>query len=98
MQRIAQVYPSFQDSVGLYVVGSNFTQTLERLVNNQNREGYPGEVAEPSSNMLTDFRVLKQSTKVGIDATGAIVYRAGFGDVGGDGWQGVFEDLASGAS
>lgn len=84
--------------MGLYIVGANFSETLDRLVTNQNREGYPGEVAEPSSNMLTDFRVLKQSTKVGIDASGAIVYRAGFGDVGADGWQGVFEDLASGVS
>ncbi len=84
--------------MGLYIVGSNFSETLDRLVSNQNREGYPGEVAEPSGNMLTDFRVLKQSTKVGIDTSGTIVYRAGFGDVGADGWQGVFEGLASGGS
>ena len=98
MQRIAQVYPSFQDSVGLYIVGANFSETLDRLVSNQNREGYPGEVAEPSRSMLEDFRVLKQSTKVGIDESWSIVYRAGFGDVGADGWQGVFEDLAASAS
>ena len=84
--------------MGLYVVGSNFSETLDRLVSNQDREGYPGEVAEPSRNMLEDFRVLKQSTKVGIDGSWAIVYRAGFGDVGADGWAGVFEDLASGSS
>ena len=84
--------------MGLYIVGANFSETLDRLVSNQNREGYPGEVAEPSRSMLEEFRVLKQSTKVGIDGSWTVVYRAGFGDVGADGWQGVFEDLASGAS
>ncbi len=79
-----------------YVVGT--FQGLDKLTSNQNQEGYPGQVAEPSRSMLEDFRVLKQSTKVGIDESWAIVYRAGFGDVGADGWQGVFEDLASGAS
>ena len=82
----------------LYVVGSSFSESLDRLVSNQNREGYLGEVAEGSEDMLRDFSIFNQSTKVGIGGGWAIVYRAGFGDVGADGWQGVFEDLASSAS
>ena len=43
---------------------------------------------------IADLRVLKQSTKVAIDGTGVISYRAGFGSGDVDEWAKVFSDLA----
>ncbi len=45
--------------------------------------------------MLKDFNVTRQSTKVGIDANGIIVYRAGIGQGDSNEWEGVLKELAA---
>ena len=45
--------------------------------------------------MLKDFNVTRQSTKVGIDGNGVIVYRAGIGQGDTNEWHGVLTGLAA---
>ena len=70
------------------------TSTLEK---DRQQEGYPWVVSEPVGNMLREMKVLVQSTKVGIDSRGVIVYRAGYGQGREDDWRQVFQDLADSA-
>ena len=52
-------------------------------------------MAEPQGNMLRELEVVSQSTKVGIDSRGVIIYRESFGQGGEAVWRGVFQDLAA---
>ena len=93
MRGISTVYPAFEDSANFYAVG--FNESLEVLSAAQDRNGHPGEVATPSSSMLSDFNVKQQSTKVAIDANGIIVYRAGIGQGDSSAWEAVFKELTA---
>ncbi len=93
MRGISSVYPAYEDSVDFYAVG--FNEGLDVLSAAQDRNGHPGEVAKPSDSMLKDFNVTRQSTKVGIDANGIIVYRAGIGQGDSNEWEGVLKELAA---
>ena len=87
------MYPPFEDSVDLYAVA--FNESLDVLSAAQNRSGHVGEVATPSDNMIEDFNVTRQSTKVAIDGNGVIVYRSGFGQGNPVEWENVLKDLTA---
>lgn len=89
------IYPPFKDSVDLYAVG--FNERLGALEAYQNESGHPGYVAAAVGNMLRDFRVTSQSTKVAIDANGIIIYRSGYGRGSPSEWAEVFQKLADSA-
>ena len=93
MRGLSTVYPAFEDSVDFYAVG--FNESLDVLKADQDRSGYPGEVASPGGKMISDFNVTRQSTKVAIDANGVIVYRAGIGQGDPSEWERVFKELAA---
>ena len=92
---MTNIYPPFQDEVDFYVVGYN--ESLSELADYQNASGHPGILALPIDNMLRDFRVTSQSTKVAIDANGIITYRAGYGQGNPSDWPDVLQALADSA-
>ncbi len=95
MRSLTEVYPPFKDQVELYAVA--FNESLSDLQNYQNDSGHVGTVARSAGNMIRDFRVTQQSTKVAIDANGVIIYRAGFGGGSASEWTTVFQQLANSA-
>ena len=92
---MTNIYPPFHDAVDFYVVGYN--ESLSELADYQSQSGHPGILALPIGNMLRDFRVTSQSTKVAIDANGIITYRAGYGQGNPSGWPDVLQALADSA-
>ena len=92
------MYPVFADSVTLYSVGSDPFESLGQLVTDHASNDYPGTVAVPYGRMLRDLNVLTQSTKIAIDSTGVITYRAGYGRGNPGEWSRVFENLAATSS
>ena len=73
-------------------------ETLEILEQDRQKNGYPWPVAELTGTGLRDFKVVSQSTKIALDASGVITYREGFGGGDLEKWQSVFESLAAGSS
>ena len=92
---MTNIYPPFHDAVDFYVVGYN--ESFSELADYQNESGHPGILALPIGNMLRDFRVTSQSTKVAIDANGIITYRAGYGQGRSSDWPDVLQALADSA-
>ena len=95
MRGLTEVYPPFKDKVELYAVA--FNESLSDLQAYQNESGHEGTVARAAGNMIRNFRVTQQSTKVAIDANGVIIYRAGFGRGDTSRWKDVLQELANSA-
>ena len=90
---MSDVYPEFADSVELYIVGTDPSESLEDLEKDRFTNNYPGYVATPSGDMIRKLNVLNRSTKLAIDANGVIIYRASYGDGDTDEWRQVFRNL-----
>ena len=90
------IYPGYADDVAFYAVGTDPSESFARLEEYGEDQGYPWPVAEVDRSVLSDFRVVVQSTKVAFDANGVIVYRDGYGGGDEDTWRGVFEQLSGG--
>jgi hypothetical protein len=89
-----EVYPDYSDRVDFYAVGSDPGESLERLEDYRQGQGYPWPVAVGEGELLRDLEVLVQSTKIAFDANGVITYRSGYGQGGPEEWRQVFEELA----
>ena len=95
MRGLTEVYPQFKDQVDFYAVA--FNESLSDLQDYQNDSGHAGTVARSAGNMIRDFRVTQQSTKVAIDANGVIIYRAGLGRGNASEWAAILQELANSA-
>ena len=95
MRSLTEIYPPFKDEVDFYAVA--FNESLSDLQTYQNESGHPGTVARAAGNMIRNFRVTQQSTKVAIDANGVITYRSGLGRGGASEWTNVLQELTNSA-
>ena len=93
MRGLTEVYPPFKDQVDFYAVA--FNESLSELQAYQNDSNHAGTVARAAGNMIRNFRVTQQSTKVAIDANGVIIYRIGFGGGSAAEWTNVFQELVN---
>ncbi len=93
MRGLTEIYPQFKDKVALYAVA--FDEPLSVLQSYQNESGHAGTVARAVGNMVRDFRVTQQSTKVAIDGNGVITYRSGYGRGSPAEWAAVLQELAN---
>ena len=95
MRRLTEAYPPFKDQVDFYAVA--FNEPLSDLQAYQNESGHPGTVARAAGDMIRNFGVTQQSTKVAIDANGVIIYRVGLGRGNAAEWTNVLQQLADSA-
>ena len=93
MRSLTEIYPPLKDKVELYAVA--FNEPLSDLQSYQNESGHAGTVARAVGNMVRDFRVTQQSTKVAIDGNGVITYRSGYGRGSAAEWAAVLQELAN---
>ena len=89
-----EIHPEFPGSVPMYLVRADPSETLEYLEGYRKEFEYPWPVTVPDPDMLKNFRILSQSSKVAVDGNGIITYRDGYGR-GRDSWEGIFAELAA---
>ena len=65
-----EIYPAYADSAAFYAVGTDPSEGIEQLVEYADAQGYPWPIAYPGDGMLSDLRVVVQSTKVAFDGQG----------------------------
>ena len=78
----------------MYLIRADPSETLEYLEGYRKEFEYPWPETVPDPDMLKDFRILTQSSKVAVDGNGIITYRDGYGR-GRDSWEGVFAELSA---
>ena len=90
-----EVYPEFAGKVDFYALGENPVESIERLEEYRQEQGYPWPIAKIEPQVLKDLRVIRRSTKIALDHQGVITYRAGYGDGSSAEWRQVFNDLVN---
>jgi hypothetical protein len=89
-----EIYPAYADEVAFYAVGTDPSESIKRLVEYADAQDYPWPMVYPGNGMLSDLRVVVQSTKIAFDEQGIITYRDGYGGGEDDTWRSVFDSLA----
>ena len=82
--------------MAFYAIGVDPGEGISLLERYKEAQGYPWAVTTAPSGMLPDYRIITQSTKVAIDASGVIIFRAGYGVESPNTWHQVFRQLTSG--
>ncbi len=90
------VYPEYEDGLAFYAVGIDPTENAQTLEQYAKEQGYPWPIAQAGREMLTDLKVIQQSSKLAFDAEGIVTYRAGYGKGNVETWRGVIEGLIAG--
>jgi hypothetical protein len=89
-----QVYPQYADRVSFYAIGMDPGFDIADFEEFRLKQDYPWPVAVPIGDLIADFRVNIQSTKIAFDGEGVITHRGGMGYGSPEIWRQVFTDLA----
>ena len=108
LRRLTEISKNKSSKVGFFIVAINpledmneFSDAVILRINNQSGQMFTymdssdggWNVALPLGQMLADFKVRSQSTKIAIDSKGLIVYRDGYGKGDEWLWETVFDKL-----
>ena len=96
MRRLRDIYPEFADYVAFYAVGAHYgiSEDIETLAMYGESRGYPWPVASSSVQMLADFKITLQSTKIALDSDGTIIYRGDMGEGSDEEWRRLFAEMS----
>ena len=82
-------------SVTVIAINVSPTNTTEHLKTFQENLQLPFNIAEFNNDLINKLKITEQSTKIGIDKFGNIIYRDGFGQGNSKKWIELFEKLDS---
>ena len=85
-----EIQPRFASKVRFVAVDIGYSDPKDLRALAKDR-GYPWSIGLADRNMLEDFNVRIQSTKIAIDFNGVIIYRAGYGQGTIEEWISVFQ-------
>ena len=89
------IYPEYSEQVAFYAVGVFPGEDINMFEEFRVERGYPWPVAIPLDELLENFKVTIQSTKIAFDSTGVIIHRNGMGQGTDEVWHEVFQELAA---
>ena len=110
LRRLSEISKNKSSKVGFIIVAINpleniqeFSEAVTLRINNQSGQMFSymdssendWNIALPLGQMLADFKVRSQSTKIAIDSNGVIVYRDGYGKGDEWLWETIFDKLGS---
>ena len=110
LRRLSEISKNKSSKVGFIIVAINpledideFSEAVTLRISNQSGQMFTyldtsnedWNIALPLGQMLSDFKVRSQSTKIAIDKNGLIVYRDGYGKGDEWLWETVFDKLGS---
>ena len=93
MRTLKDIAPSYQGKLRLVLIAIDPSEPPRDLKSWQESNGYPGTLVLANEKLLDAYKVLIRSTKIGIDHNGAIVFRAGYGEVPKGSWEATVQFL-----
>ena len=94
MQTLKSVYEDYEDRVTILGIGTDPSEGEGDVRSYSNRHGYPWEMAPYNGNVLLEYRITSQSSKVVIDGNGVITYRGGYGSLSSREWREALDEVA----
>ncbi len=77
----------------MLVVGFDPSENIDMIRQYKESKEYSWIFAEYNKEALLHFKVITQSTKIGINTKGNIVFNEGYGVTDNDGWRRMLERL-----
>lgn len=93
LRSLNSTYQKYQGKIEVVVVGFDPTETSEQISQYRQRRGYTWAFAEYNKDALLHFKIITQSTKIGLDAKGNEVFRDGYGVLSGSDWAARLDKL-----
>ena len=87
------IHPEFAGQVLMVAVDIGHETQSTELRAFAETEDYPWQVGQADFHVLKAFEVTVQSTKIAINASGSIIYRASFGQGTNKEWREVFGSM-----
>ena len=78
MRSLQSIYPSYKEQFNFIIVGQDLGESPQKLQSFSDGEGYPWDVYVGNLEILKDYRILSQDTKLIIGKDGVIVSRGGY--------------------
>ena len=93
LRSLNSTYQKYQGKIEVVVVGFDPTETSEQISQYRQGRGYTWAFAEYNKDALLHFKIITQSTKIGLDAKGNEVFRDGYGVLSGSDWTARLDKL-----
>jgi len=93
LRSLNATYQKYQGKMEVVVVGFDPSETSEQISQYRQRRGYTWAFAEYNKDALLHFKIITQSTKIGLDAKGNEVFRDGYGVLSGSDWAARLDKL-----
>ena len=93
LRSLNSTYQKYQGKIEVVVVGFDPTETSEQISQYRQSRGYMWAFAEYNKDALLHFKIITQSTKIGLDAKGNEVFRDGYGVLSGNDWTARLDKL-----
>ncbi len=95
MRRLKEIYPDYADQVAFLGVDADPSENADRIRSYKESQGYIWPMAPAERDMLRNYNILTQASKVAVDRNGIIIFRAGYGSESEETWRKTFESLVS---
>ena len=96
MRRIKDdIGSDYNDQVAIYIVGTDPSESIEKLESDRERLDLPWQTAYADEDMLETLRIYAQASKIAIGGDGTITHRYGIGKGDYESWDALFKDISA---
>ena len=93
LRSLNSTFQKYQGKIEVVVIGFDPTETSEQIKQYRQSRGYTWAFAEYNKAALLQFKIITQSTKLGLDAKGNQIFRDGYGVLTGSDWTARLDKL-----
>jgi hypothetical protein len=86
--------PEYQDRVAILAIGTDPSESASRVKEFRDANGYSWPMATAHGDVIRDYNITVQSSKVAVDHRGVIAFRSGYGTQSEETWREWFEELS----
>lgn len=93
LRALNSAYEKYQGKINVLVVGFDPSEDAQLIKQYKTSHGYSWPFSEYSKDAILHFKIVTQSTKIGIDAKGNVVFTDGYGVLSQSDWDARLEKL-----
>lgn len=78
LRSLQSYYPQYKDKISFVIISQDLNESTDDLRSFRDEQGWPWNIYRDSGQVLKDYKVLSQDTKLIIDNDGIIISRLGY--------------------
>ena len=97
MRALREIYPDYEGRVAILGIGQDPSENAGDIERFTRALDLPFDLAPYENDILPDYNIIQQSSKVAVDSNGVITYRAGYSNTLSErDWREVLDGVAGG--